>query len=298
MGKCFCLRGGQEHRDLCPSRLQSPDRYMYKEKASKNRQGGIAQLKLEHKAVFIFRNPEAGVRCPVHLFDKYMSKLPPEVFFKDFFYCRPLSVVPIDPAKPWYVASPVGRNQLGKMVSTMCELAGITGVKTNHSLRVSGASALFDAGVPERIIQGRTGHRCLESLRVYERVTNQQNQKVSKILSGSLESFNEADSSSITSNQPSTSVNISDDHFETKRKMKDASCSGDASKSGGSSAAQQYNNCTVNMYMLPPYYPPMPLHDPYLQNPPYLPQMPLSDHINYLQNPAHWEDLLQQSGQS
>ena len=171
MGKCFCLRGGQEHRDLCPSqlqRLQSPDRYMYKEKASKNRQGGIAQLKLEHKAVFIFRNPEAGVRCPVHLFDKYMSKLPPEVFFKDFFYCRPLSVVPIDPAKPWYVASPVGRNQLGKMVSTMCESAGITGVKTNHSLRVSGASALFDAGVPERIIQGRTGHRCLESLRVYE----------------------------------------------------------------------------------------------------------------------------------
>ena len=105
-----------------------------------------------------------------------------------------------------------------------------------------------------------------------------------------MESFNEADSSSITSNQPLTSVNISDDHFETKRKMKDASCSGDASKSGGSSAAQQYNNCTVNMYMLPPYYPPMPLHDPYLQNPPYLPQMPLSDHISYLQNPAHWED--------
>ena len=60
------------------------------------------------------------------------------------------------------------------------ELAGITGVKTNHSLRVSGASAFFDAGVPERIIQGRTGHRCLESLRVYERVTNQQNQKYPK----------------------------------------------------------------------------------------------------------------------
>ena len=68
MGKCFCLRGGQEYCDLCPSqlqRLQSPDRYMYKEKASKNRQGGISQLKLEHKAVFIFRNPEAGVMIDI-----------------------------------------------------------------------------------------------------------------------------------------------------------------------------------------------------------------------------------------
>ena len=40
-----------------------------------------------------------------------------------------------------------------KMVKNMCDEAGIVGNKSNHSLRVAGASSLFDAGVPERIIQ-------------------------------------------------------------------------------------------------------------------------------------------------
>ena len=52
-------------------------------------------------------------------------------------------------------------------------------MKTNHSLRVAGASCLFDAGVPERTIQG---HRSLDALRIYERVTEEQNLAVSRIL--------------------------------------------------------------------------------------------------------------------
>uniref|UniRef100_A0A1X7V8G3 Uncharacterized protein n=1 Tax=Amphimedon queenslandica TaxID=400682 RepID=A0A1X7V8G3_AMPQE len=38
-GKCFCLRGGQEHRELGVSqlkRLYNPDRYIYSERSSKN----------------------------------------------------------------------------------------------------------------------------------------------------------------------------------------------------------------------------------------------------------------------
>ena len=40
------------------------------------------------------------------------------------------------------------------MVSSMCKEAGVKGEKTNHSLRVAGASALFEAGVPERLFRG------------------------------------------------------------------------------------------------------------------------------------------------
>ena len=65
------------------------------------------------------------------------------------------------------------------MVSSVCEEAGVTGKKNNHSLRVAGTCALFDAGVPERIIQGRTGHRSLEALRMYERVTDRKSRKYS-----------------------------------------------------------------------------------------------------------------------
>ena len=36
--------------------------------------------------------------------------------------------------------------------------AGVPGNKTSHSLNVTGASALFQAGMPEKVIQEHTGH--------------------------------------------------------------------------------------------------------------------------------------------
>lgn len=55
---------------------------------------------------------------------------------------------------------PVGKNMLSKMVPDMCIEAGLTR-KTNHSLRVSGTSCLFEAGVPERLIQVSNPYECM-----------------------------------------------------------------------------------------------------------------------------------------
>ena len=148
---------------------------------------------MDHKSVTIVANPAAGHHCHVFLLDKYISKLPLDAVKKDLFYCRALDVVPKEENAPWYLAVAVGKNVLMKMVKKMCDEAGIVGNKSNHSLRVAGASALFDAGVPERIIQQRTGHRSVERLRVYERVTTYQNVKVSKILTGEASSFGDCD---------------------------------------------------------------------------------------------------------
>ena len=65
----------------------------------------------------------------------------------------------------------------------MCEKAKTNGNKTNHSLRASSETFLFDSGVPEKIIQERTGHRSLEPLRTYERTTEHQHKAVSTPLS-------------------------------------------------------------------------------------------------------------------
>ena len=74
------------------------------------------------------------------------------------------------------------------MVKEMCGEAGI-GKKTNHSLCASGASAMFRANVPEKIIQRTTGHRSIEALRTYEQVSTEQQKAVSKVLmtNGSFE---------------------------------------------------------------------------------------------------------------
>ena len=70
------------------------------------------------------------------------------------------------------------------MVSEMCTLASH---HTNHSLRATGANALYTAGVPEKIIQERTGHRSIECLRMYEHTNEKQQLAVSKVLSSTTE---------------------------------------------------------------------------------------------------------------
>jgi integrase len=74
--------------------------------------------------------------------------------------------VPVDVKQPWYYAIPMGKNSLAKMMHDVCFEAGIKGNKTNHSLRVAGTTCLHEAGVPEKVIQQRTGHRSSETLRV------------------------------------------------------------------------------------------------------------------------------------
>lgn len=159
---------------------------MYTEKASKNRQGSISQVRLKNKHVEIRENRDAGERCHCKLLEMYMSKLPDDAKVKDLLYLRPLGKVKNEEAC-WYYSAPIGRNKLSKMVSEMCKLAEIPGRHTNHSLRATRATELYTAGVPEKTIQEHTGHRSVECLRMYEHTSDKQQHAVSNILSSSTE---------------------------------------------------------------------------------------------------------------
>ena len=177
-GKNFCLRGGDEHRRLKLSqleRLRDPDRYIYTENCSKNHTGTFNQLHVQSKVVPVHctcsNAATADLRCHVHLLDTYISKLPPSVVMgQGTFYLRPLQK-PKDQTSPWFSSIPVGKNTLSGMIKNMCRDAGISGKKTNHSLRATGTTEMFQAQVPEKIIQERTGHRSVAALRTYERTS-------------------------------------------------------------------------------------------------------------------------------
>ena len=62
---------------------------------------------------------------------------------------------------------------------------------TNHSLRAPGTTTLLDAGVPEALIQKWSGHRSTKALRMYERVTPDQDLAISHILHSSSKVLNE-----------------------------------------------------------------------------------------------------------
>ena len=62
----------------------------------------------------------------------------------------------------------------------MCKAAGISGYKTNHSLRATTATRLYQAGVEEQL--ERTGHRSLDGVRSYKRTSDEQRVALSDIL--------------------------------------------------------------------------------------------------------------------
>lgn len=153
----------------------------YSERGSKNNNGTSKSFRYENKEVPCPAIPDEQPRCLVFLMDIYLSKLPPYAFEHDVLYLRPKRTVPSDPTSPWYDNIPVGKNTLSTMVKDMFSEVNIQG-KSNHSLRASGATALFQKDVPERIVQKVTGHKSLDALRSYEKISLQQHQNVSKIL--------------------------------------------------------------------------------------------------------------------
>ena len=98
--------------------------------------------------------------------------LPPQAIEEDSaFYLTPLKKAKGD---LWYSCVPVGHNTLRTTMSRVCSLAGIDGFKTNHSLRVTAATRLFQAGVDEQLIMKRTGHCSIDGVRTYKRATGRE----------------------------------------------------------------------------------------------------------------------------
>lgn len=86
----------------------------------------------------------------------------------------------------WLSTVPVGHYVLATTVARMCKLAGIGGYKTNHSLRVTAAPRQFQAGVDEQLLMKRTGHRSLESERIYKRPSENKSGKFHPFCSRTL----------------------------------------------------------------------------------------------------------------
>ena len=156
--------------------------YEYHEFGSKNRQGGFNNLNVDNKVVRQFKNTSGSGVCHVRILDKYLENIPPDAKEADVFYLTPVCKV-TDLSKPWFTKVPVEKNWLKSMMKEMCSQADLSTEFTNHSLRAYGATSLFQAQVPEKLIQQRTGHKSLKALRQYERMSDCQLLDVSNIAS-------------------------------------------------------------------------------------------------------------------
>ena len=202
---------------------------MYTENGSKNRSGSYKDKPDDNKVVKHYADPTLGEKCYHLVLKLYFSKLPPNVLRDPdvVFYCKAKERVPFDSNACWFLFQPVGRNTLASMVKKMCSQIGVTG-KTNHSLRATGATRLFEANVPEKLIQERTGHKSLDALRKYECTSVVQQKAVSSVI--------------CSSNQTSFQASINSAPDQSSGVIIPSTQS-----TAGLSLFQNCSNCTINV---------------------------------------------------
>ena len=174
--KIFGLRGG-DHRNIVLNNFELGSNFIkFQENSCKAFHEGVSDLKYIPRTVKHICHEE-GVKhkpCLVEIHRLYIGLV--EVFAKNgnaFYYKA-------SKAKFGLEKVPVGINTLNMVLPDLCEAAGVKR-KTAHCLRVTCASSLFNAGVEEKLIRERTGHRSNVLLK-YEKPSEENKGKVSYLL--------------------------------------------------------------------------------------------------------------------
>ena len=135
-------------------------------------------MKKERKVVWIKPNKNVN-RCPVRIVHKYLSLLPkggikPNLYLHSMKHPKP---------HVWYTTSPLGINRVRSVVKDMLKDAGLDGFFTNHSLRRTAATRLFQAGQNVKFIKEVTGH-VSNAVENYETTSDEQRMVISSIIQG------------------------------------------------------------------------------------------------------------------
>ena len=188
------LHAGDEHYELRRDTPEKSSQFSFQKNSkgqrcvvytedttTKTNDGGLASLRKDRKVVWIY--PSSNVnRCPMRLIDKYIS-LCPEIRSEKLrcnFYVRSLERP--NPAQ-WYSNRVVGVNTLRKYVQEMLKSAKLDGFFTNHSLRRTSTTRLFQAGVDRKLIKEFTGY-CSDAVDQYQITSDTQRENMSKSIDG------------------------------------------------------------------------------------------------------------------
>ena len=149
--------------------------------STKINQGGLKHQLIDGKCVVVYPANDSN-RCPVRYYKKYISMLPQTYKFKEL-YLQSNSKKAICNGQTCFKDHPIGINTLSTTMKELAKEAGIEGFITNHSLRASCATGLYndEGNIPGQVIAETTGH-CSNSIRSYKRTKKGLKRKVSNIL--------------------------------------------------------------------------------------------------------------------
>ena len=127
-------------------------------------------------------------RCPVYYYKKFKSHCPEEMNNADSPFYLTINHRRRPGNSIWYMKAPLGKNEIGKLMKTAAQAAGLQGNITNHSVQKTCISCLMDAEVPVNYVAQLSGHRNLKKLRFLPKAASVEHQrKMSLTLSRSGE---------------------------------------------------------------------------------------------------------------
>ena len=150
--------------------------------STKNNPGGHKQSNQDYSDVRMYENIDSPLD-PVRAFEFYVSKLHPEntnLFAK--------SRKHYSKGEIWYTRDVIGKNTLVNIMTVISSKAGLSQVYTNHCVRASTVTTLYQAGVDTQRICSITKHKGEGTLTHYiSSSTDQQKREASLILTSALD---------------------------------------------------------------------------------------------------------------
>ncbi len=128
----------------------------------------------------MFENVENPARCPVRLYHLYESKRPKDcnnAFFLTVNYRHKSD-------KVWYSDMPMGPTRIGEIMGRIATRGGLVGHYTNHSVRRTMCTQLYQKGVNPILIAQLSGHKNINSLSRYTTTSFQQQRDMCGLLQG------------------------------------------------------------------------------------------------------------------
>ena len=187
IGKGFALRAGKEHRSLRAipfnsqfTFMRDPDNEIFlrytEDIGLKTNKGGLKHRRVQPKTVDLYASNNSE-RCPLRAIIKYITLMPKNRMCTAFYLQSRKKFF----GKLWYLNRPAGVHHLRNVVKEICKSAGLPGFYTNHSLRSTAATKLYQTNIDEQIIQEITGH-CSLAVRAYKRTSDKQRKFASNCL--------------------------------------------------------------------------------------------------------------------
>ena len=169
----LCKRGNENNTEMKKDSLvvrvnNAGRRYIIKtrDELLKNRR----QNEVEEFGGLIFETQNE--RCPVALFQSYLSKLNPK---NDFLWQVPKDTY-VTEDQCWYQNKKYGHNQISKFMKRISAICQLSKIYTNHCLRVSFISITAEK-FSENEIMAVSGHKSVSGLGIYKRIRDEKKKK-------------------------------------------------------------------------------------------------------------------------